>query len=144
MSDPTSSRALEVVGSKVRILLGKAQTGGAFTVVEDRTPPGGGPPPHVHRNEDEGFVVLEGEMEFLAGDRWVRVTAGSGFFGPRGIPHTYRNAGSAPSRMLVTISPSGFEEFFVEVDRLSASGPPTPDQLIELGKRYGLDFLPPG
>jgi quercetin dioxygenase-like cupin family protein len=144
LSNAIDSRALDVVGSKIRILLGKAQTGGVFTVVEDVTPPGGGPPPHVHRNEDEAFVVLEGEMEFLAGDRWVRAGAGFSFFAKRGIPHTFRNAGSSPSRMLVTIAPSGFEEFFVEVDRMSASGPPTPDQLVELGKRYGLEFLPPG
>jgi uncharacterized cupin superfamily protein len=28
-------------------------------------PAGGGPPPHIHRNEDETFYVLEGEVEFL-------------------------------------------------------------------------------
>jgi quercetin dioxygenase-like cupin family protein len=143
LTQQTAKETLDVVGSKIRILLDKARTGGAFTVVEDVSPPGGGPPPHIHRTESEGFVVLEGEMEFLAGDRWVRVTAGSSFFAPPGVPHTFRNAGKTPSRMLVTISPAGFEEFFIEVDRLSAGGPPTPDQLVELGKRYGLEFLPP-
>jgi quercetin dioxygenase-like cupin family protein len=139
----TVSGTLDVVGDKVRILLGKAQTGGAYAMVESLTPPGLGPPPHVHRNEDEGFFVLEGEVEFLAGDRWVRAPTGTSFFGKRGTPHTYRNAGSTPSRMVVIISPAGFEEFFVEVDRLSTIGEPTPEQLVELGRRYGLEFLPP-
>ena len=143
MTDATS-RTLDVVGSRVRVLLGGEQTGGAFTLVEDVTPPGGGPPPHIHSREDEGFVVLEGEIEILAGGRWVRVPPGTGAFAPRGAPHTYRNVGSTPSRMVVTIAPSGFENFFIEVDRLSASGPPTPEQLIELGAKYGLEFLPPG
>ena len=143
MTDATS-RTLDVVGSRIRVLIGGEQSGGAFTIVDDVTPPGGGPPPHIHSREDEGFVVLEGEIEILAGDRWVRVPPGTGAFAPRGVPHTYRNVGSTPSRMVVTISPSGFENFFIEVDRMSASGPPTPEQLIELGAKYGLEFLPPG
>ena len=143
MTDATS-RTLNVVGSRIRVLLGGEQTGGAFTIVEDVTAPGGGPPPHIHSREDEGFVVLEGEIEILSGGRWIRVPPGTGAFAPRGAPHTYRNVGSTPSRMVVTISPSGFENFFVEVDRIGASGPPTPEQLIELGAKYGLEFLPPG
>jgi len=31
------------------------QTGGAYFVMEALVPPGGGPPPHIHRNEDETF-----------------------------------------------------------------------------------------
>jgi quercetin dioxygenase-like cupin family protein len=136
-------RKLSVVGSTVRIILSGADTEGAFALVEDVTPPGGGPPPHVHHNEDEGFYVLEGDVEFLAGDRWFRGGPGKTFFGKRDEPHTFRNVGSKPSRVLVTIAPAGFESFFVEVDRLAANGPPTPDLLIELGKRYGMEFLPP-
>ena len=143
MSNEQTPRTLSVVGDQVRILLGGAQTGGAFAMVEDVIPPGGGPPPHVHQHEDEGFVVLEGEVEFLVGDRWVRAAPGASFFGKRGTTHTFRNAGTTPSRVVVTIAPAGFEQFFVDVDRLSASGPPTPDQLVALGKRYGLEFLLP-
>ena len=137
-------RDLNVVGDIVRIHLSGSDTGGAFAVVEDVSQPGGGPPPHVHHNEDEGFHVLEGDVEFLLGDRWVRAAAGASFFGPRGVPHTFRNVGATPSRVMATISPAGFERFFVEVDGLAASGPPTPERLIALGQRYGLDFLPPG
>lgn len=140
----SSSRTLDVVGSRIRVLLGGEQTGGTFAMVEDITPPGGGPPPHVHSREDEGFVVLEGEIEVLSQDRWVRVPVGTSVFAPRGVPHTFRNAGKTPSRMVVTIAPAGFERFFIAVDRASASGPPTPEVLIELGRRYGLEFLPPG
>jgi mannose-6-phosphate isomerase-like protein (cupin superfamily) len=132
------------VGDTIRIHLSGADTGGGFALIEETSPPGGGPPPHVHHNEDELFYVLEGELEFLLGDRRVRAGVGSSFFGPRGVPHTFRNVGVAPSRVLATISPAGFERFFEEVDRLAASGPPTPEVLIALGKNYALDFLPPG
>jgi uncharacterized cupin superfamily protein len=38
-------------------------------VLEHRVPHGDSPPLHVHRNEDEVFHVLEGELRFVAGDR---------------------------------------------------------------------------
>jgi quercetin dioxygenase-like cupin family protein len=134
---------LAVVGDVIRIHIGSAETGGVFSMIEEISPPGGGPPPHIHRDEDEGFYVLEGEVEFLLGDRWVRVAPGASAFGKRGVPHTFRNVGSAPSRVLATISPGGFERFFEEVDRMAQSAPPTPEQLVALGGRYGLQFLPP-
>jgi mannose-6-phosphate isomerase-like protein (cupin superfamily) len=137
-------RNLAVVGDVVRILVGSADTGGAFAMIEEVSPPGGGPPPHIHQNEDEGFYVIEGDVEFLLGDRWVRAGAGASLFGPRGVPHTFRNVGSKPSRVLATIAPGGFERFFEDVDRMAQSGPPTPEALIALGKRYRLEFLPPG
>ena len=31
-------------------------------------PPKGGPPPHIHPNEDETFYVLEGTPTFRLGD----------------------------------------------------------------------------
>jgi len=31
-------------------------------------PPQGGPPPHIHRNEDETFYVLDGSPTFRLGD----------------------------------------------------------------------------
>jgi quercetin dioxygenase-like cupin family protein len=139
----TGSHDLDVVGSRIRILIDAKTTGGSHVMVHDTTPPGGGPPPHIHSREDETFYILEGELEFLLGDRWVRKSAGDSVFGKRGIPHTYRNVGTTPSRMIMVATPAGFERFFEEVDRMSKSGPPTPEALIELGGRYGLEFLPP-
>src|SRR6266699_3112856 len=35
------------------------------------------PPPHLHHAHEEGFYVLEGELEFLAGEETVRASAGT-------------------------------------------------------------------
>ena len=48
------------------------KTGGAYALFEAATPPGAGPPPHVHHREDEAFYVLEGEYEFLVDGNIVR------------------------------------------------------------------------
>ena len=58
-------------GDKYRFLVTGEETGGAYFAMEALVPPGGGPPPHVHRNEDETFYVLEGRVEFRLGDERV-------------------------------------------------------------------------
>src|SRR5207249_6515609 len=85
-----------------------------------QTPPGAGPPPHVHRRDDEAFVVLEGELSFLTTSGWVPAPQGTVVYAPRGAPHTYRNVGSSSSRHLVLNLPSGFDEFYVRCGELFA------------------------
>ena len=57
------------------------------------------------------------------------------------------NAGSTTARMIEVISPAGFEHFFRELSELVAGGPPEPDAVPEIARRYGLvmerpDWLP--
>jgi mannose-6-phosphate isomerase-like protein (cupin superfamily) len=134
-------RKLNVVGDTITIKLRGADTGGAYAVIEALTPPQGGPPLHVHRREDETFFVLEGEFEFSIGTRAVCAIPGTTLFGPRGIPHTFKNIKNA--RMLVVISPPGFEKFFEEVHELSQQDPPGPERLLPLARKYELEILPP-
>jgi uncharacterized cupin superfamily protein len=63
-------------GDMYRFLVTGEETGGAYFAMEAFVPPGGGPPPHIHRNEDETFYVVEGEVEILLDDEIV--TAGVG------------------------------------------------------------------
>jgi len=133
-------RVLQVLGEAITVKIGSEQTDGRYAVIEDVSPVGGGPPLHVHRYEDEVFYVLEGEVEFQLGDQRFRAKAGSTAFLPREIPHTFRNVGRIPSKVLVVIIPARFVGFFDEVHALTK---PTPEQAMELGKTYGLTFLPP-
>src|SRR5207253_8005012 len=43
-------------------------TGGRFTVFEQTTPAGWGPPRHVHANEDEIVYVLDGTYDVSVGN----------------------------------------------------------------------------
>src|SRR5688500_14870825 len=56
--------ALGVVGDVITVRLDRATTGGVYSLFEELTDPGGGPPPHRHAAA-ELFYVLEGEVEFL-------------------------------------------------------------------------------
>jgi len=133
-------RVLRVFGEAITVKFGSEQTDGRYAVIEEVSPVGGGPPLHVHRHEDEVFYVLGGELELQLGDQRVRAKAGSTAYLPRDIPHTFRNVGTTPSKVLVVIIPARLVGFFDEVHALTK---PTPEQAMELGKTYGLTFLPP-
>src|SRR5690349_10059019 len=53
------------------------ETGGAYAVLEQKIPPGHGPPLHVHRHKTEIFYVLDGRFEITIGERKVSATAGA-------------------------------------------------------------------
>lgn len=69
-------------------------TGGAYSLTDSMVPPQGGPPPHVHHREDEAFWVLEGELEVYVGEHTFKAEAGSFVHLPKGVLHSYQNAGS--------------------------------------------------
>ncbi len=126
-----------------------ASTGGAYALFDSLVLPGGGPPPHIHTREDEAFYVLEGNFEFLAGERWIGASPGSYVHIPRGSLHTLRNAGDEVGRLLTLVVPAGLERFFEEAGEpgtdVSAppEGPPDVEKLLETAKRYGIEFPPP-
>jgi quercetin dioxygenase-like cupin family protein len=125
-----------------------ASTGGSYALFDSLVLPGGGPPPHIHRREDEAFYVLEGSFEFLAGDRWIEASPGSFVHVPKGSLHTLKNAGDEVGRLLTLVVPAGLERFFEEVgepgtDVSSPPGPPDVDKLLATAARYGIEFPPP-
>jgi quercetin dioxygenase-like cupin family protein len=133
-------KTLSLLGIPSTIRVHGGDTDGAISVIELCDQPGGGAPMHIHRHEDETFHVIEGEYEFTCGDQAFVARAGSIVFGPRGIPHGYRYLGKTPGRILLFVTPAGIEKWFEEVGALENPEIPA---VIELGKKYGLEFLPP-
>jgi quercetin dioxygenase-like cupin family protein len=138
-------------GDKVTFLLTGEQSGGACFIFEVMVPPGGGPMPHIHRNEDESFYLLEGTLTIQAGGRSYQASPGDFIRLPRGVAHSFKNNGNANAKMVVTISPGGpggtqkfFEEaFYPTTDRLGIPALVTED-LMERMKaaltRHGLEL----
>ena len=148
---PGEGPAFSAVGDVYRILAGGAQTGAAYVLSEARVLPGGGPPRHIHHREDEAFFILEGEITFLLGGRKVAARPGAFVQGPRGIPHAFKNESNAPARMLIHVTPPGFEKFLAEFAQPLSSfdSPPfpvTPSDLekpLAVAPKYGIEILPP-
>jgi quercetin dioxygenase-like cupin family protein len=117
-------------------------TQGALSVVEHPVLPGTLVPPHVHRAEDELSYVLEGVFGVRIGDKVLEAGPGTYVFKPRGVPHTFWNAGEEPARLVELIWPAGFERFFEELGAaFTAGGAPSPDLLSELAERYQVEYL---
>jgi len=140
-------------GQLATVKIGGTETEGRWTLVEFEAPPGNGPPLHVHRDDDESFYVIEGEITFYLGDTVVEARAGSFAFAPRGVPHTFVVGGKAPARYLVISAPAGFERFVAETSVPAelptipppADGPPDVAALAALAARHGIEILgPPG
>ncbi len=147
----TEGRTITVVGDVYRFLATGEDTNGTYAQWEAIVPPGGGPPPHVHSREEEGFYVLEGEITFQIGDQ--RVVAMAGMFAnmPVGTPHSFKNETQRPARMLISVAPAGLEQMFLEVGVPAIQGatsapPPTKaeiEKLLAVAPRYGVEIRLP-
>ena len=65
--------------------------------------------PHVHREEDDAFYILEGELTFVFGDEQVAAPPGTFVLVPPGVEHAFRNDVDVPVRMFNIHAPAGFD-----------------------------------
>ena len=122
---------------------------GQLSIVDHRVPAGFAPPPHIHQASDEAFVVLDGEFEGFCGDQAWRAGPGSLVYLPHGIPHGFTVSAAGPGRIIVVVSPGGFDQFVAAAGqptsdlRLPEPVAPDPALLTELAAAHGIQILPP-
>jgi mannose-6-phosphate isomerase-like protein (cupin superfamily) len=86
-------------------------TNGEYLEAHVVTPPGDGPPLHVHHHAEESYQVLSGTLEVRLGKEWKWVGPGETLTVPRGTPHTLRN--SVPVELINVHRPAlDFEQMF--------------------------------
>src|SRR3954447_20389115 len=149
---PPQGRTIAVVGDVYRFLATGEDTNNRYASWEAIVPPGGGPPPHVHSREEEGVYVLDGEITFTVNGERVVAKAGTFANMPVGTPHSFKNEGDRPARMLISVAPAGLEQMFFEVGVPLADGattaPPTTqdeiEKLLAVAPSYGIEILVPG
>jgi len=148
----TQGRTIAVVGDVYRFLATGEDSNGKYALLEAIVPPGGGPPPHVHSREEEGFYILEGEITFTVNGEKIVAKTGTFANMPVGTPHSFKNESSKPAKMLISVAPAGLEQMFFEVGLPLAEGattalPPTQDEiekLVAIAPRYGVEIRLPG
>lgn len=150
MNPSKKMKSVAVAGSIYKYIATGEDTGSAYSLFEAIVPPKDpGPPPHIHKNEDEAFYVLEGEFSVSIGDEEFRAARGDFAFLPRGISHKFRSESDAVGRLLVIVNPSGFEKFFdavgepVEDDTVLP--PPPSDEhirkIIDEAPKFGIQLI---
>ena len=136
-------------GNLAVIKVTSEQTRGGLAVVELTMGPGRMAPLHVHHNEEETFVVLEGSLTVHLGDQPILAGPGDIVVGPRDVPHRFV-AGEQGARLLLVITPAGLEGLVREQSvpattrTLPAPGRTPPPDLAharEVALRYGCELL---
>jgi quercetin dioxygenase-like cupin family protein len=136
-------KRLNVLGDNQRILLTGEDTAGSYSLIENYNPSGASIPLHLHRNEDETFYVVSGEVDFQINGEIVRATAGTTVYMPRNAPHSFTVVGSEPAKMLIMLIPAGLEKYFEELNQLPPGEPPDMEKVIQISADYGIEFLSP-
>ena len=131
--------------NKVTFLISGQETGGKFSLTEFEAAPSPAPaaPLHIHQDADETIYVLEGEFQVTFGGQVASVFPGAAIFVPRGNPHTIANIRRERGRILVFLTPPGFEGYWKEMSSLmqSPGNPLAPELFPGVQAKYHVDML---
>ena len=117
------AQAADLGPNRAIFVLRGDETGGKYSLTEFTMapPPAPGPPPHIHEDADEAIYVLEGTLEMGIGEQRLAGSSGSVMLVPKGTLHSLANPRPSPVRMLIILSPPGYEGFWREMAELRAT-----------------------
>jgi len=115
-------------------------TDGRLFVTEQTMLAKGGPPRHLHLEQEEWFYSLDGEFILEVGQDRFTLNPGDSAFAPRRIPHVWAYVGNGSGRLLIAFTPAGkMEAFFTAVAKTNAM----PAQDPELWRAHGMELVGP-
>jgi len=151
--DNGQGQSLSVVGDTYRIIIPGEQANGSYAVIDMLVPPGGGPGPHSHKDIQEMFYVVEGEVEFKMEGGNYKARKGSLVNIPLGGEvHCFKNTSNSVAHLLCTVVPAGMDAFFEEIGKPIATGtflkltelsPEELGKLKSIAEKYGQELYPP-
>lgn len=115
-----------------RLRASAADTNGSFEIIEYKGP--AVPPPHVHREHDEIFYILEGTFSFVIGNTTQMAGTGTVVWVPRGTRHGFQV--QPGSRALLVTIPAGLEGFFKELGKGLSEGKTSDEIRAVLADKY--------
>lgn len=143
----TPGRPMLFMGEGFTVHATSQTTGGGFLIAEIASRPGGGPV-HMHAHEAaEQYMCLDGRITVMTEEGTTELGPLESTTIAPWLPHTYRNLGDAPARLLCTLSPPHeMEAFLREVcePRDDASAPlpqvtrEQSDLAMEAAERHGM------
>lgn len=101
----------------------------------------GGPPLHIHENQDEWFYVIEGEYLFQVGEDKFEMKAGDTIFLPRKIQHAFIQL-TDKGKMIVSYMPAGEMEAFFQVTD-SWNSPPSKEEIAKVFAKHEMTVVGP-
>jgi quercetin dioxygenase-like cupin family protein len=126
--------------SQLAFKVATQDTNGDLFVLEQTMRARGGPPRHVHPDQDEWFYAVQGEYIVEIGSERFELHAGDSLLAPRKIPHVWAFVGNDVGRLVVAFTPAGkMEAFFREVTKANAM--PSQDPAVWLA--HGMQVVGP-
>jgi mannose-6-phosphate isomerase-like protein (cupin superfamily) len=152
---PTTTKAVRVANGEDRLgehhTIGVSSTafkvltqdtGGDLFIMQHANLKKGGPPRHLHHNEDEWFYVLEGDYIAEIGTERFQLKPGDSILAPRRVPHVWASVGEGPGKMLIAFAPANkMETFFRDNAKRRKDGDYLNDAAVY--RAYGLELLGP-
>ena len=146
--DPRIVRKNE--GKTIRIFAGvefivkvsSEDSGGAFTLLDNLNPAGTFLPPHIHHRESETFYIMEGQYEFNVDGTVIHAGPGDTVYAPQGVPHSFKVTSETDGRVMLYVSPGGFDLCAEAMSKLPLD-PPDMGAIIQTCMEHGIEFLPP-
>ena len=142
------------MGSLFEHLVTAGDSGGTLGMSLVTQPPGIATPLHRHTREAEAWFVLEGRVDYRAGDDVHELSDGAFIYLPLGLPHAFRIRGSRPARFLALTTPGGlmglYDEVGVPAGAMHLPGEGEGLEMAEeigrwneVGPRFGLEVVGP-
>lgn len=131
-----------VTSNTLDVKVSGADTAGRMAVLEQLGhSPNGGPPLHVHPDQDEVFHALDGSYRFLVGGEHFVLEPGDTILAPRGVPHAFLQLTQTARLLLVYQPAGGIEDFF----RATAAwtSPPAPEEVARVFAAHGMQVVGP-
>lgn len=115
---------------------------GALFILEHSNHKKGGPPRHLHHNEDEWFYAMEGDYVLEVGTERFHLRAGDSVLAPREVPHAWAFVGDLPGKLLIAFAPANkMEAFFRDNEKHFSGGNYAKE--AEIYHAYGMELIGP-
>lgn len=123
---------------------------GRFAIAELTAGAELGPPPHIHRNADESFYILEGTFDFMLAGQTFSAGPGSFVYLPKGVVHNHKAGGGKRAKAIVIQTPAGVERFIAEAGKPAPDPNATPappsgpelEKIVAIAMKHGIDVPP--
>lgn len=120
-----------------------ADTGGAYTLMEDNLKSSFALGLHRHDSHAETFYFIEGAVDFYVDGNWHHCIPGTTMHVPPGVPHACRVANDAPAKMLMIFQPAGFDGFLAELAKMDKADFADTAKMADLNARYDIVSMGP-
>ena len=117
-------------------------TNGGLFILENVSHGKGGPPRHVHHNQEEWFYAVDGEFVVEVGETRHHLQPGDSLLAPRQVPHVWAHVGEDIGRLLVAFQPAGvMEAFFAGFSTLTVA--PSHEEMQKLFRAHDMEIVGP-